>query len=92
MVIPGRGTKFVKIRSLLGFELRVPVDKTARPDEQVAVVWEQWKGRNGRGGYRVERTLYPQWRVGANLVARQHPGWGRVTETEPYKNACSEQY
>lgn len=31
------------------------------PDDQIVFVWEQWKGRNGRGGYRVEKdsSTYP---------------------------------
>ena len=33
----------------------VPKEKCAMPDEHVCIVWEQWKGKNGRGGYRVEK-------------------------------------
>ena len=58
----------------------VPKDKCARPDESVCVVWETWKGKNGRGGYRVERELYPEHRVRADHVARQSWGPGRVDE------------
>ena len=57
----------------------VSKEKCAVPGESVCVVWEQWKGKNGRGGYRVERELYPQHRVPAERVARQL-GDGRVTE------------
>ena len=59
----------------------VAKDKCAKPGESICVVWETWRGRNGRGGYRVERELYPQHRVPAEQVARS--GWGssgRVTE------------
>lgn len=56
-------------------------EKCATENESVCVVWETWKGVNGRGGYRVERTLYPQHRLPANQVARQHwQGQGRVEE------------
>ena len=58
----------------------VPKEKCARPDESVCVVWEMWKGKNGRGGYRVERTLYPEHRVRADHVAHQSWGPGRVNE------------
>lgn len=58
----------------------VPKDKCAQPTESVCVVWETWRGTNGRGGYRVERELYPQHRVPAEQVARQSRGHGRVTE------------
>lgn len=68
----------------------VPRAKCAWPDEQVCVVWEMWKGRNGRGGYRVERELYPEDRIPANMVYRQDRGphlpgedkHGRVWENE----------
>ena len=33
-----------------------PFDKVAEPDENICIVWEQWKG--SRGGYRIERQLY----------------------------------
>ncbi len=66
-------------------EKRVPVSKVATPTESVCVVWELWKGTNGRGGYRVERELYPNQRVPAEQVSRQAIGnSGRVTEeTQP---------
>ena len=60
-----------------------PKEKCAFPDEVVCVVWETWKGRNGRGGYRVERELYPEDRVPAPQVHYQviSSDAGRVTET-----------
>ena len=58
----------------------VAKDRCARPGEMVCVVWETWRGLTGRGGYRVERELYPQYRVPAEQVARQHLGSGRVKE------------
>jgi hypothetical protein len=60
----------------------IPKEKCAYPTEEVCVVWETWKGKNGRGGYRVERELYPTDRVPATQVHYQHIGGpGRVTET-----------
>jgi len=59
---------------------RVEIEKIATPDERVCIVWETKKGRNGRGGYRVERECYPDLRVPAKNVARQHYGLGRVNE------------
>jgi hypothetical protein len=63
-----------------------PKEKCAFPGEKVAVIWEQWKGRNGRGGYRVERELYPDLRVDAENVMYQTSGprgctSGRITES-----------
>lgn len=40
----------------------IPFDKVVKPEEIICVVWECWKGRNGRGGYRIERELYPEYR------------------------------
>jgi hypothetical protein len=73
----------IRIRDRIYNEERdIKPEKIAQPDEIVCVVWECWKGRNGRGGYRVERTLYPESRIPAREVARQ--GWltgaGRVVE------------
>jgi hypothetical protein len=60
----------------------VPKEKCASLEEEVCVVWELWKGRNGRGAYRIERQLYPDKRVPAKNVARQqHQELGRVAET-----------
>lgn len=65
----------------------VPKEKCAMPGELVCVVWETWKGKNGRGGYRVERELYPESRVPAEQVHYQCIGGstknGRVTEHVP---------
>lgn len=78
------GRKNYKISSCgLGLSpalIRVPKEKCAFPDENVCVVWETWKGKNGRGGYRVERELYPELRVPAKNVNYQHIGLGRVKE------------
>jgi hypothetical protein len=56
-------------------------DKCAFENELVCVVWESWKGRNGRGGYRLEKVLYPQHRIPAKDVSYQPGmGQGRVVE------------
>lgn len=62
----------------------ISADKCANPEELVCVVWEKWKGKNGRGGYRVERGLYPSSRVPGRGVHYQHCNYnakGRVDET-----------
>ena len=46
-------------------------DKIAQPNESIAIIWEVWKGVNGRGGYRIERKLYPHKRKPANKWAKQ---------------------
>lgn len=48
----------------------VEPEKMTKYHEDIAVIWEQWKGVNGRGGYRIERVLYPQSRKPANLWCR----------------------
>ena len=68
------------------FTKNVPHEKVAHSDEVVCVVWEMWKGKNGRGGYRVERELYPESRVPARDVCFQHYGKGRVNEDHPLKD------
>ena len=65
-------------------ERSVKPDKIATLEESVCIVWETWKGKNGRGAHRVERTLYPECRVPAYEVARQGflVGNGRVGEKQ----------
>jgi len=61
-----------------------PKEKCAFPDELVCIVWECWKGKNGRGGYRVEKELYPDLRVPAKNVYYQHStkrNSGRINES-----------
>lgn len=53
------------------YEQNIRKEKCAHPDESVCVVWETWKGVNGRGGYRVERVKYPAQRVPAKNIRRQ---------------------
>lgn len=67
---------------MLPHDRYVPKEKCALPGESICVVWETWKGTNGRGAYRVERELYPACRVPAEQVSYQHGGVGRVTEVQ----------
>lgn len=63
------------------YEQNFRKEKCAFPDEVVCIVEETWKGVNGRGAHRVEREKYPNKRVAAKLVSRQHyPDIGRVEE------------
>lgn len=64
------GPKNVKIvNSHSGTVYTKPKIKCALMSEHVAVIWEMWKGVNGRGGYRVERELYPDIRKPAHQIA-----------------------
>lgn len=54
-------------------------EKVARADEMICVVWEAWKGRNGRGGYRLDRGTSPHELTLASEYLFQH----RVTENTP---------
>ena len=58
----------------------VPKIKCAMPEELVCIVWDTDTGANGRGSYYIERSLYPEYRIKANLIARQSFGAGRVTK------------
>lgn len=88
--IVGGGKKNHKIRDdRYENEFYVSKDKCAEPGELVCIVWEMWRGVNGRGGYRVERVLYPEHRVPAEKVyfqpcgaVREHVVLGRVNENE----------
>lgn len=58
-VVESIGPKNVKIyMSYRQTFISKPFDKVAEPDENICIVWERWKGVNGRGGYRIERQLY----------------------------------
>lgn len=41
------------------YEKNFALAKVAHEDEPIAVIWELWKGVNGRGGYRLDRDMYP---------------------------------
>lgn len=67
---------------------RFKKDKCAFPTEKVCLVWETWRGVNGRGGYRVERRLYRDKALPANQIERQFtltPGKGWVIEDDEIK-------
>lgn len=83
-VLLREGPKNYKIQDSEGYVRTVAKEKCALPNEEVCVVWELWRGRNGRGGYRVERKLYPETRVAAKRVAYQ-VGMGRIDEHEERK-------
>lgn len=78
-LISGLGNKRIKVKDFNGWEHTVPAEKCARPDESICLVWELWKGRNGRGTYRIERSLYPQWRVPAKDVSGDRISHGNGT-------------
>ena len=61
----GIGPVNVRVQFGSGHITRQTHAKCAMPDESIAVVWELHKGRNGRGGYRLERELYADQRVPA---------------------------
>lgn len=57
----------------------VAPEKLADWNESIAVVWELWKGKNGRGGYRIEREHYDDRRV----QAHRWPYQTYVNESSP---------
>ena len=58
--------KSFRVRNAYGEEYRVPKDRCVWPDEVVAVVWEQYRGIEGT--HRIEKELYPEWRVPAHKI------------------------
>lgn len=57
--------------------ISVPVDKVVDENTSICIVWEQWKGKNGRGGYRLEKNLYPNVRLPAIKYFANHGPWSR---------------
>lgn len=51
--------------------LRIPKERCAHPQEEVALIWELWRGVNGGGAYRVEREQYSEQRRPAKEWKRQ---------------------
>ena len=39
--------------------VRINPEKVCLENESICVVWETWRGVNGRGGYRIEKLRYP---------------------------------
>jgi len=35
-------------------------EKVCKVDTKAVLVWERWKGKNGRGGYRLDTIMYPE--------------------------------
>jgi hypothetical protein len=69
-------SKTVKIhfpaqRCFCEYSSSVPREKICLPEEIICVVWEIWRGVNGRGGYRIERNLYPAVRYPAKIYPFQ---------------------
>lgn len=54
--------KTLRIKSF-SFTKNIDYSKVIDSNESIAIIWEMWKGVNGRGGYRVERELYPNERT-----------------------------
>jgi hypothetical protein len=83
VVSVGRARLKVKLCSNPQYFFTPRMEKVASSAESIVIVWETWKGKNGRGAYRIEREKYPLHRIPANMVARQPsglPGSGHVTE------------
>jgi hypothetical protein len=77
-------TKTVTLTDSWGNTRKVPNEKVAGPEERVVVVSELWKGKNGRGGYRVEREMHDEFRIPAKDI--KNWTWdipGKVQEFKP---------
>lgn len=66
-------------------EVYEPIDKSAHPEEKIAVVWEMWRGTNGRGGYRLDKTMYPTYHREAKLWPHQ-----ALLNEQPHGNIVSD--
>lgn len=59
-----RNTKSIKVsipahKGCIAHEKNISFEKFIDDTTPFVVVWELWKGRNGRGGYRIDTTCYP---------------------------------
>ena len=65
---------------LIAHTRKVAKEKVFEANEMVVPVWEQWKGKNGRGSHRIERTLYAnKHRPGRNWLGAG--GWDYAWES-----------
>jgi hypothetical protein len=53
----------------------VKLEKLCGADEEIVIVWEMWKGKNGRGSYRIERELYREYSHPSKLWPHQAHVW-----------------
>ena len=49
-----------------------PYHKVVNKGCLTALVWELWKGKNGRGGYRLETILYPDLLMPVESIKASH--------------------
>ena len=92
VVVSARGAKTILVETeVLGsdckmqpYRRRVAREKCVWKHERIAIVWEMWKGRNGRGGYRIERELYADQRDYAYKWEHEQ-AWNFIQEKEEPK-------
>jgi len=61
-------------------EFKVNKDDVVLPDEPCLLIWETWKGVNGRGGYRLDKYMYPNEHV---LPYARNNFEGKYENTKP---------
>jgi hypothetical protein len=56
-----KGIKVFVMDSLgcIAYESNFKYEKVIKLGTEGVLVWETWKGRNGRGGYRFDTVMYP---------------------------------
>jgi hypothetical protein len=66
----------------------VKLEKLCGADEEIVIVWEMWKGKNGRGSYRIERDLYREYSHPSKLWPHQEKVW-EVNYGDLLDNDCA---
>lgn len=87
IVVSARGPKNLLVETpIMGpkgesilYRMRVARDHCVFPNHRIAIIWETWKGVNGRGGYRIERELYSEKRKPAYVWCNT-PAWNFIEE------------
>ena len=86
-LVPGVVVKLNRTTATVHFEQfgflphdrKVPYEKIALSHEPIACICEYWRGVNGAGGYRIDRSLHAQHLIPAG----QLPSQGYLCEGQP---------
>lgn len=68
-------------------------EKICKLDTKAVLVWEQWKGKNGRGSYRLDTIMYPELAKPVSAIGRStylyEDNFGIASEENKHKYAES---
>lgn len=58
-------------KGMIAYQQSMPYEKVLKAGTPAALIWEQWKGSNGRGGYRFETIMYPETLIPVEKIPHQ---------------------